>query len=199
MSTIATATADALALSHNSNNLKYVAAPVLGRPPAAEAKQLFVLLSGNDEDKQRVKPLVDAIGQSSFDYGHTISAANAAKLALNLMVFTSVELLSELMIFAEKKGIDKNTLMDTINNTSFGSPLLKSYGQMVVEERENLNGFATQLANKDIRLVQEAAAESGLQLPLANLIRNHFEETITLGNGVKDVSSLVTFLRNKLS
>jgi 3-hydroxyisobutyrate dehydrogenase-like beta-hydroxyacid dehydrogenase len=70
---------------------------------------------------------------------------------------------------------------------------------MVVEERENLNGFATQLANKDIRLVQEAAAESGLQLPLANLIRNHFEETITLGNGVKDVSSLVTFLRNKLS
>jgi 3-hydroxyisobutyrate dehydrogenase-like beta-hydroxyacid dehydrogenase len=198
MSTIAPATADALHLSHQQHNVRYVGSPVMGRPPAAAAKQLFILLSGEAAAKEKIKPVLDAISQRTFDFGDQPSAAHAVKVMLNFMIFTIVELLSEVMLLAEKSNIDKNILLETMTGTVFGAPVFKNYGALVVQEQDNPNGFATRLANKDLRLAQEAASKLAVQLPLADLIRDHFEEVIAAGGGQKDVSVLITHLRRKL-
>lgn len=199
MSTVAPATVNALLSLHNEYNVQYVAAPVMGRPPAAEAKLLSVLLSGDAQAKETIKPIVEAISQNHFDCGDDPTSAHAVKLALNLMVFTSVELLAEVMLFAEKKSINKNTLRDIINNTALGSPLLKNYSQLIIDEKNQSGGFATRLANKDVRLLQETAATVGIKLPLADLVRTNFEESIAAGKGEQDVSLIVQELRTKLS
>jgi 3-hydroxyisobutyrate dehydrogenase-like beta-hydroxyacid dehydrogenase len=199
MSTIAPATSSLLQETHERRGVVYLAAPVMGRPPAAEAKQLFILLSGPEAARDNVRSVLEAMGQRIFDFGAIPPTAHTVKVMLNFMIFTTVELLSEVMLLAEKSGIDKSTLLETMTNTVFGSPVVKIYGGLVVQEQDNPNGFATRLASKDLRLVQETAANVALQLPLANLVRSHFEEMIGSGAGQKDVSLLIGHLREKLN
>jgi len=199
MSTVSQSTTDDLNQLHHTHGVQCVTAPVMGRPPAAEARTLNILLSGEESAKQKVKPILDVVGQRIFDFGTIAGTSNTVKLMLNFMIFTNVELLSEVMLFAEKMNVDKKQLMETINNTQLASPALKIYGELLTSEREVLNGFATDLANKDLRLAQETAAKQKLTLPLAELIRAHFEEAIAAGDGSKDVTVVMQHLRKKLT
>jgi 3-hydroxyisobutyrate dehydrogenase-like beta-hydroxyacid dehydrogenase len=198
MSTISPATATKLSERSENYQVKYLAAPVLGRPPAAEARQLFILLSGKTEAKEKVQPLLQSISQRVFDYGDNPASANTVKLSMNYMIFVITELLSEVMLVAEKAGIDKAALLDTMTSTVFGAPVFKIYGSLVIQEKDNPNGFATRLASKDLRLMQETAAMHKLVLPMGEIIQKHFKEMIALQGGDKDVSQLITHLRETL-
>jgi 3-hydroxyisobutyrate dehydrogenase-like beta-hydroxyacid dehydrogenase len=195
MSTIAPSTATQLAEASKKLNIDYLAAPVMGRPPAAEARQLFILLSGKPEAKEKVQSVLNALGQKVFDYGDDPATANTVKLSMNYMIFVIVELLSEVLLVAEKNGIDKNMLLETMTSTIFGAPVFKIYGPMVAQEKDNPNGFKTKLASKDLRLMQEAAYEKGLDLPLAGVIQSHFSEIMEQHRGDQDVSLLISHLR----
>jgi 3-hydroxyisobutyrate dehydrogenase-like beta-hydroxyacid dehydrogenase len=195
MSTIAPATASQLVAESKKFNVDYLAAPVMGRPPAAEAKQLFLLLSGKPEAKEKVQSVLNALGQKIFDYGDEPATANTVKLTMNYMIFVIVELLSEVLLVAEKNGIDKNMLLETMTSTIFGAPVFKIYGPMVAQEKDNPKGFKTKLASKDLRLMQEAAYEKGLDLPLAGVIQSHFSEIVEQQRGDQDVSLLISHLR----
>jgi 3-hydroxyisobutyrate dehydrogenase-like beta-hydroxyacid dehydrogenase len=197
MSTVSPAIVDRLLPLHDRHQVIYIAAPVMGRPPAAEAKMLSILTSGDKDAKQKLRPVFDAIGQRSFDFGDKPALAHVTKLALNFMIFTNIELLSEVMLFAESQGLDKGLLYETITNTSLSSPAVKLFGELMLKEQDNANGFATKLAYKDIMLAKQAAGEE-LKLPLADLISQHFESTMAAGNGNQDVTMLITHLRTKL-
>lgn len=199
MSTIAQSTINDLEPLHRQYNVSCLTATVMGRPQAAEARMLYILLSGEETIKQKVKLVLEAVSQRIFYFGNLAGTTNTVKLMLNFMIFTNVELLSEVMLFAEKMQVDKKELMETINNTQLGSPAVKIYGELLTNEKDIPNGFATVLANKDLRLAQETAATAGLKLPLAELIRNHFEETIASGDGAKDLTVIIRHLRKKLT
>lgn len=197
MSTIKAETSQQLAEKHALRGAVYLASPVMGRPPAAAARQLFILLSGDESAKEKVKPVLEAVSQRTFDFGNDPAIAHTVKVIMNFMIFTTVELLSEVMLMAEKTGIDKNILLDTMLNTIYGAPVFKIYGALVAKEEDNPNGFAVHLANKDLRLAQETAAAAGASLPLAELIRTHFESMIAAGGGKKDLPMLVSHLREQ--
>ena len=59
MSTISTSTASRLSAEHARHGQGYVAAPVLGNPDAAKARQLFILAAGAPADVARCQPLFD--------------------------------------------------------------------------------------------------------------------------------------------
>gem|GEM_PF-5932879 len=80
--------------------------------------------------------------------------------------------------------------------TLFGSPIVKGYGNMVVQEKDNPNGFSTKLASKDLRLMLETASSKNISLGLGEVIQKNFEEIISNNNGAKDVSLLVSHLRD---
>ncbi len=62
--TISVAFAKELAAMHRERGVGYVASPVFGRPDAAAAGKLHVLAAGAESDVARVRPLLEAIGQS---------------------------------------------------------------------------------------------------------------------------------------
>ena len=59
------------------------------------------------------------------------------------------------------------------------------------------DGFALALAAKDARLVSDAAAERGLELPLAELIAERLERGVAAGLGDKDLSAAVSLARGE--
>ncbi len=108
LSTVSPLTAQRLAEAHSEHGSVYLAAPVFGRPDAAAAGKLWVVTSGPDAAKERVRPLLEAFSQGIFDFGDDIGAANTVKLAGNFLIIAAMEAMAEAFAMAEKRGIVPN-------------------------------------------------------------------------------------------
>ena len=77
MSTIGASLSGRLAARHASKGQLYVAAPVFGRPDAAEAARLKIVAAGDAEGIERCRPLFNAMGDRVFVLGPDAPSANA--------------------------------------------------------------------------------------------------------------------------
>jgi 3-hydroxyisobutyrate dehydrogenase-like beta-hydroxyacid dehydrogenase len=69
MSTISVELSDRLAKAHAEAGQGYFAAPVFGRPEAAAAAKLFIVVAGREALITRCQPLFDAMGQKTCVIG----------------------------------------------------------------------------------------------------------------------------------
>jgi 3-hydroxyisobutyrate dehydrogenase-like beta-hydroxyacid dehydrogenase len=181
MSTTSVTLAHRLAAAHKAAGQLYVAAPVFGRPDAAEAGKLFVLAAGPDKAIQQIESLLDAIGQQTFRLGTDPAHAAVTKIAGNFMLQAAIEAMAEALALVRKHGVDPGQFLDIMTCTLFGAPIYKGYGGAIVEGRYEPAGFAIPLAVKDTRLAIQAAEEADLPLPLADLIRDRFLIALSRG------------------
>lgn len=158
----------------------YVAAPVFGRPPAAQAGKLFVIAAGDPGLVERCVPLFDTIGQRTFRIGDAPAAANLVKLSGNFMIMAAVEAMAEAMTLAEKGGVDRHMLLEVLTGTLFGAPVYQTYGTILVEDRLRPAGFAAPLGLKDMTLADAAATRYRAPMPLLGIVRDHLRATIAV-------------------
>ena len=190
LSTIGTALSRRLAEAHAARRQGYVAAPVFGRPDAAEARQLVVVAAGSPEAVERVRPLLEAIGRKLFVLGSEPAAANTVKLAGNFLIASAIETMGEAFALLRKSSVEPELFMEIVNDNLFKSPLLKRYGDIIAQERFDPPGFRLRLGLKDVRLALDAAAERGVPMPLATLVREQFEAAVAAGMEDWDWSAL---------
>ena len=86
MSTISVALSRRLAGAHQEKEQHYVAAPVFGRPDAAAAAKLFIVVAGPAKQIERCQVLFDATGQKTFVVGEDAPSANVIKLTGNFLI-----------------------------------------------------------------------------------------------------------------
>ncbi|HEU4361562.1 MAG TPA: NAD(P)-dependent oxidoreductase, partial [Mycobacterium sp.] len=96
-STISTALSQRLTAVHSAAGQQFVAAPVFGRPDAAQAGRLFVIAAGPAEAIAATSPLLDAVGQRTFIVSDQPTAANLIKLSGNFLLASVIESLGEAM------------------------------------------------------------------------------------------------------
>jgi 3-hydroxyisobutyrate dehydrogenase-like beta-hydroxyacid dehydrogenase len=188
-STISTKASRSLDEAHRSRGRHFIAAPVFGRPQAAESKQLLVVAAGDQQLLERYQPLFDAIGRRTFILGSEPWQANLFKLLGNFSIASMLETFSESFAAVRKAGFDHHQFLEIINEL-FGSPVYKNYGQAIADEKFSPAGFALKLGLKDVRLALEATAESDAPLPLASLVRDHLISALANGQGQLDWSSI---------
>jgi 3-hydroxyisobutyrate dehydrogenase-like beta-hydroxyacid dehydrogenase len=165
-----------------------LAAPVFGRPEAAEAGRLAVVVGGEQTLVQKCKPLFEAMGPKSFVVGERPSLANVVKLSGNFLIATVLESLSEALAFARKSGVDAGALMEFLTSTLFNAPVYKTYGELIVQGKHEPAGFALSLGLKDVRLVLQAAEAANVPMPIASVVRDRFITAMARGNQDKDWS-----------
>jgi 3-hydroxyisobutyrate dehydrogenase-like beta-hydroxyacid dehydrogenase len=190
LSTISVALSDKLAAEHAKAGQGYLAAPVFGRPDAAEAGRLAVVVAGADTLVQKCKPLFEAMGPKLFVVGERPSMANVVKLSGNFLIATVLESLAEAIAFARKSGVDAGALMEFLTATLFNAPVYKTYGSLIVEGKHEPAGFALPLGLKDVRLVLQAAEAASVPMPIASVVRDRFITAMARGNQDKDWSVL---------
>jgi 3-hydroxyisobutyrate dehydrogenase-like beta-hydroxyacid dehydrogenase len=174
MSTIGVAAARDLAHRHRSAGRAFVSAPVFGRPDAAAQRTLFIMAAGAEADVQAVRPLLEELGQGVHFVGSEPAHANLVKLIGNFMLTVVVETLGEACAASAKAGLDPARLVELLTGTIFGAPAYRNYGASVASQRYQPAGFALPLAQKDNRLMLEAAEALGVPLPLASLVHDRF-------------------------
>ena len=180
-STISVQLSRRLAEVHRKKGQHYLAAPVFGRPEAAAAAKLFVVVAGSQSLIEQCQPLFDAIGQKTFVAGAEPSMANVVKLAGNFLITTVIEGLAESFALARKSKVDPGQMLEILTGSLFPAPLYKNYGAMVAHEKFEPVGFKMRLGAKDNRLVLSAAEEAGVPMPMASLVRDQFLAAMAQG------------------
>ncbi|HYL21450.1 MAG TPA: NAD(P)-dependent oxidoreductase [Gemmatimonadales bacterium] len=181
MSTISPSLARWLDERHQAAGQTYIAAPVFGRPEAAEAKKLWIVAAGPATAIERCRPVFSAIGQGVIAAGEAPPRANVIKLAGNFLLAAAIEAMGEAFAFARKYEVSPAVLLDVVNGHLFRSPIYETYGKLIAEERYEPAGFKLKYGLKDIRLALEAGDAVAAPMPLASLMRDRYLSAVARG------------------
>ena len=188
-STISVAFARELVALHEAVGIDYVSAPVLGRPDVAAKGELNVLAGGAPHALTKVRPLLDVISKRVWDIGADAPAANAAKIACNMMITMAIEAMAEAAVLTEANGLSREQFFELILNTLFGSRSYQVYSANIADGQYE-PGFKASLGLKDIRLASEAAEEAGRSLPMLAAVHGQMAATVEAGMGDRDWSAM---------
>jgi 3-hydroxyisobutyrate dehydrogenase-like beta-hydroxyacid dehydrogenase len=189
-STVSPAISHRVAEEHARHRQDYVAAPVLGNPDLARERKLFVLAAGPPVALEKVRPLLDRLGQRLFVIGDDAASANLVKLAANVLTATTLECMGEVLALMRKGGVDRHLAYNVLTNSLFDSRVHKTYGGKIVEERYSPPGLAAQLAIKDLRLALAEAERTAVPMPAASLVHDRLVGMVARGWAELDWSAL---------
>ena len=190
MSTISVALSESLAVAHVNAGQRFVAAPVFGRPEAAAAAKLFIVVAGAPDAVRICSPLFEAMGQKTLVVSNEPPAANLVKLSGNFLTASVIEALGEAMALVGKAGVDRHRYLEILTSTLFTAPMYKLYGGLIAEQRFEPAGFAAPLGHKDIRLTLGAAEALRVPMPFANVLHDRFLTLLAHGGDALDWSAI---------
>jgi len=184
-STVSIALAARLAMEHAARGQQFVSAPVLGRPPAAEAGKLFIMAAGEAKAVARAEKVLDVIGQRIFRMGDRPEQANLAKLACNFLIFSTIEQFAEVFALVEKGGVDRAKIFELLTESFFTAPVHKNYGKLILDRAYD-PGVKVTLGAKDTKLFLQAGEALSVPLPIASLLRDRFLTAMARGEADLD-------------
>lgn len=191
-STISVAFADELRSAHAAAGVRYISAPVLGRPNVAAAGDLNILAAGGSDAIEEVSPLLEVLGKKVWRMGDDPKRANAAKLAANMMITMAIEAMAEAVVITEANGLDRVSFFDLILNTLFGGRSYQTYSANIINETYD-PGFKAHLGLKDLCLATAAADMAGRKLPMLEAVRERMSATVDAGMGERDWSVMANY------
>ena len=163
-------------------------APVSGGVIGARTGLLAVMVGGDEALYQRVKPVLDAIGDNVV-YCGAIGAGSICKLVHNTIAAITSQAITELFTLGVKAGADPKALWETTRRGSFGRGaggihrLPESWFSGDFEPDWDKGFFATKLMRKDVGLATQLAREYSVPMALASLTEQELIEAINRGWG----------------
>ena len=145
-------------------------APVSGGVPRAKTGQLAIMVGGDADVIERMKPVLSAMGTSILRAGD-VGAGQAVK-ALNNMVSTGGFLIGiEALLIGQRFGLDAGVMTDVLNAaTGMNNSTVKKFRQFVLSRKFDA-GFTMGLLAKDLSIAMQISRETGTAAPLSALVR----------------------------
>ena len=188
-STISVRLAKKLASEHAKAGQRFLSSPVFGRPEAAAARKLLIIVAGEPGLIETVRPPLEGLGRGVFIAGTEPWQANLFKLCGNFMLASMVETFGEALATLRKAGANDTQFYEVISEL-FGSPIYKNYGKLILEGNYEPAAFALKLGFKDLRLMLEAAQDVSTPMPIGSIIRDQFLSALAHGQENLDWSSV---------
>ncbi len=154
------------------------------------------LVGGAPAMIDRVRPILDVIGTRIWPIGDDAPAANAAKIACNMMITMAIEAMAEAVVLTEANGVSRTEFFELILGTLFGSRSYQVYSAKIAEQAYE-PGFKATLGLKDLRLAKEAAQAANRTLPMLDAVHGRMNQMVDAGWGDKDWSAMAQFTIDK--
>ncbi|MCU1411914.1 MAG: beta-hydroxyacid dehydrogenase, 3-hydroxyisobuty rate dehydrogenase [Rhodoglobus sp.] len=178
MASISTAAAERLTAVAGSAGVGYLASPVLGRPAVAAAGNLNLLVAGPEALVAAAAPYLDVLGVRTWRFGEQPSRANGVKISVNFTILHALQAMAEGISLVESQGLEAGDFIELLSGTLFPGVVYSGYGSMMAERRYTPPGFSMPLGLKDLGLAEDLAAEGGVTLPSAPVLRDRFETAL---------------------
>jgi 3-hydroxyisobutyrate dehydrogenase-like beta-hydroxyacid dehydrogenase len=166
MSTIAPDASMEISSAFQEAGLTMLDAPISGSPPVVEAGNASVMVGGEEEAFEQVKPLLLAIGRKALYVGERGKAVRM-KVAMNLCLVIEMVAFCEAVALAEKGGVDREIAVEAMLNSVVASPVMAYRGPFILEGKMPEKALAdVTLQQKDMLLALDLARKSGVPTPL---------------------------------
>ncbi|HUO13133.1 MAG TPA: NAD(P)-dependent oxidoreductase [Caulobacteraceae bacterium] len=195
-STISPGLSEELAQSHSLAGGRYLAGPVLGRVPAAEAAQLITFVAGDTAAIESVRAVITTYAPMMLVVGEQQSQAAVAKLIANFLGASGMDLIGQSLAWSERSGLPP-ALVPQLLSSFFGSPATREYITKIGERDFDSVGFTAAGGRKDVQLMIEAAATVDLRLSSAEALRAKLDAAIARGWRDRDWSCFTEIDRSR--
>lgn len=188
-STIKPDTARTVAEQAAKQGVRVLDAPVSGGEQGAIDGVLSIMVGGEAEAFGAAADVFDAVGKTVVHVGKA-GSGQTVKAANQLIVAGTLELVAESIVFLEAHGVDTEAALSVLNGGLAGSAILERKGANMLK-REFTPGFRTELHHKDLGIVQAAAREAGVTIPLGAVASQLVGALVARGDGKLDHSALL--------
>lgn len=183
LSTSAVDTTRALAARVAERGAAFCDAPVARTRAAAEKGDLSVMVGAQTADFERIRPLL-ATFASEITLCGGIGCGQIAKILNNMVLFETVVALSEAIAIAERAGMDRAVLFETLTKGSADSFALRNHGLKAVLPGEfPARAFSVEYARKDLGYALKLAAQVGVDAQGARNVDALYQRAIDAGFG----------------
>lgn len=169
---------------------RYLEAPVSGSVKPATDGQLVILAAGNsEEDYNQATAYFEKLGKLSLFLGNP-GLGVKAKLAINYYVSVLIEGLAETILFADKNGIDKETMMLIVNESACSSPMAKMKTASILQDNYPA-AFPLKHMDKDVNLV----VKQGLKTKTSEAMVDAYKTAMNANLGDEDLMAVIKTLK----
>lgn len=188
MSTISPTVAQAVSEAGKERGIRVLDAPVSGGEQGAVEGTLSIMVGGDAADFDEAKPVFDAVGATIVHVGPH-GSGQTVKAANQLIVAATIEAVSEALIFLEAFGVDMDAAIKVLAGGLAGNRILDRKATGMVA-RQFQPGFRVELHHKDLGIVQSAARDAGVVLPVNAVVSQLMASLKAQGDGGLDHSAL---------
>jgi 2-hydroxy-3-oxopropionate reductase len=194
MSTIRPDTARAVAEAAKARGVRFLDAPVSGGQAGAVEATLSIMVGGSAEDFQAARPVLEALGRTIVHVG-PVGAGQTVKAANQLVVAGVIELVSEAIVLLEAHQVEMEPAVEVLAGGLAGNQILERKAAAMLARRFD-PGFRIDLHHKDMQIIQAAARDAGVAIPVTALVAQMLVSLRSLGRGSLDHSAILTLIED---
>ncbi len=195
MSTIDPYTSQRIGAELKKRGIGMVDSPV-GKTSEHAASGTLTLMVGGDPDViERVKPVLNRMGSETFYCGGP-GMGHAMKITNNLLATTIMVANIEALAIGAKCGLTLELMIEVMKTTMGWNAQLGVAMPKKAFKGDDSPGFMIKLAGKDVRLAVELAKKQGFEALVGAGAQATLERAMKMGLGERDTAALM-FLREK--
>jgi 3-hydroxyisobutyrate dehydrogenase len=162
---------------------EFADAPIARTREAAIAGTLSVMVGATPALFATLEPVIRCFASEVTNCGGT-GAGQVAKIMNNMVLFQTVNALSEAYAIAKRSGVDPKLLFETLAKGSADSFGLRNHGlKAIIPNEFPERAFSTEYALKDLGYALDLAGDVGLDLRGAKLAGEILQQAIDAGYG----------------
>ena len=169
-------------------------APVSGGDIGAQNATLSIMVGGDEDTFNTVKPLFDVMGQSAVLCG-PLGAGQTVKACNQILVAVTIAGVSEALTMGTKAGVDPIKIVQVLSGGLARCGVLENRGERMVNGDFD-PGFRIRLHYKDLNIIQKTSNDFGVPLPVTSEVFELFKTAMVKGRGELDHSGLLTVVED---
>jgi 3-hydroxyisobutyrate dehydrogenase len=180
---------------HDAAKAKGVAsvdAPVSGGDVGAKNAALSIMIGGEAEAVEAVRPLFECMGKTIIHQGPA-GAGQHTKMVNQILISSTMVAVCEALLYGYKCGLDLETVFKSVSVGAAGSKALEVLGPRMMK-RDFEPGFYVEHFIKDMGIALAEAEKMNLSLPGLGLAKQLYESVRALGYGRKGTQALLLAL-----
>ena len=194
MSTIAPSVTTQVGEVLSEKGVQSLDAPVSGGDIGAQNATLSIMVGGDADTFNTVKPLFDIMGQSAILCG-PLGAGQTVKACNQILVAVTIAGVSEALTMGTKAGVDPIKIVQVLSGGLARCGVLENRGERMVNGDFD-PGFRIRLHYKDLNIIQKTSNDFGVPLPVTSEVFELFKTAMVKGRGELDHSGLLTVIED---
>lgn len=187
-STIKASTAEALAELVRESGARFLDGPVSGGKEGAKNGTLSMMVGGEIDALEQVRPVLEVITGRITHMG-LVGSGQKTKAVNQVMAAGINQAVSEALAFAHAMNLPLEKVLEVVSSGAAGNWFVTHRGPSMIENRF-IPGFKLALHDKDLGICQQLAEQCGGTLPVVDQTREDYRVLMQNGQGEQDISAL---------